>query len=345
MEALLVTLKDVAQAAGVSPKTVSRVVNDDPAVNARTREAVAEVIKRMRYVPDHAARMMRMSESSVVALMTDAVATTPYSVDIVSGTQSALKEQSKTLLIANTDGDPDDEREYWQVFRAHKVAGVVYATTYHRLVDLGTPEFDRGIVLANCYSAKRTYPSVVPDDEGGGYTQARHLIELGHRRIGIISLAPVLRATVLRGAGYRTAFAEAGITYTPSLDVPGFVTRPDGGEDLVAFDVAKDMLTRPNRPTAIICGNDQIAVQVYSAAAALGLSVPADISVIGFDDMTVITQSLKPMLTSVALPYYEIGRTAVELLDRLNGEGAATIERQVLVPCPLVVRQSCRQIG
>jgi len=340
----LVTLKDVAREAGVSPKTVSRVVNDDPAVNTKTREAVAAIIKRMHYVPDHAARMMRMSHSSVVGLMTDVVATTPYSVDIVRGTQAALREQARTMLIASTDGDPEQEQEYWQVFRAHKVAGVVYATMYHRPVDIGTPDFERGIVLANCYSARRSHPSVVPDDEGGGYAQARHLIELGHRRIGIVSLSPVLRATVLRGAGYRTAFAEGGISYDTSLDVPGFVGRPDGGEDLVAYDATLGLLRRPDRPTAIICGNDQIAVQVYAAAATLGLSVPDDLSVMGFDDMTVITRTLRPMLTSVALPYFEIGRIAVEQLARLNRETGGVVTPQTLVPCPLVARQSCRQI-
>lgn len=341
----MVTLKDVARAAGVSAKTVSRVVNDDPAVNGKTREAVAEVIRRMHYVPDHAARMMRMSHSSVVGLMTDGVATTPYSVDIIRGAQVGLREQARTMLIANTDGDREQEQEYWRVFRAHKVAGVVYATTYHRPVDLGVSDFERGIVLANCYSARRSHSSVVPDDEGGGYTQARHLLELGHRRIGIVSLSPVLRATVLRGAGYRTAFAESGLFYDPSLEIPGFVTRPDGGEDLVAYDVALGLLRRPDRPTAIICGNDRIAVQVYAAAAALGLSIPDDLSVIGFDDMAIITRTLKPELTSVALPYVEIGRTAVEMLARVNGESDGPVVPQVLVPCPLVVRQSCRQLA
>lgn len=340
----MVTLKDVAREAGVSPKTVSRVVNDDPAVNVKTREAVSEIIQRMHYVPDHAARMMRMSHSSVVGVMTDAVATTPYSVDIIRGAQSGLREQARTMLIANTDGDPKQEHEYWKVFRAHKVAGAVYATTYHRPVDLGAPDFERGIVLANCYSARRSHCSVVPDDEGGGYMQARHLIELGHRRIGIVSLSPVLRATVLRGAGYRTAFAESGLFYDPSLEVPGFVTRPDGGEDLVAYDASLGLLRRAESPTAIICGNDQIAVQVYAAAASLGLSVPEDLSVMGFDDMTIITHTLKPMLTSVALPYFEIGRTAVDLLARINGESEGPVPPQVLVPCPLVERHSCRQI-
>ena len=108
----MVTLKDVAREAGVSPKTVSRVVNDDPAVNVRTREAVAEIIRRMHYVPDHAARMMRMSHSSVVGVMTNAVATAPYSVDIIRGAQSGLKEQARTMLIAKRGHSVEDKVNY-----------------------------------------------------------------------------------------------------------------------------------------------------------------------------------------------------------------------------------------
>jgi LacI family transcriptional regulator len=338
----MVTLRDVAQRAGVSPKTVSRVVNEDPAVSADTREAVLAVIKALDYVPDHAARMMRTATSPLVGLMTDVVATTPTSVDIVRGAQSALREQGRTLLIANTEGDRDLERDYWRMFRAHKAAGVIYATMFHRPLDLGTPDFPRGIVLANCFTARRDRPAVVPDDERGGYDQAAHLLKLGHRRIGIVSLNPVIRATVLRGAGFRTAFAEAGVTFDPALEVPGFVG-PVETEAMVSYEAALDLLDRPDRPTALICGNDKIAMHVYAAAAALGLSIPGDLSVMGYDDMTVIAETLRPALTTVGLPYFDIGRIAVRELDRIErGEpGEATIQ----VPCPLVERQSCRALA
>ena len=171
----MVTLRQVAERAGVSVKTVSRIVNDDPAVRGKTRDSVLAVVRDMNYVPNEAARIMRMGASSVVGLMTDAVATTPYPVDIVRGAQAELKLQKKTLLIANTDGEPDIEREYWRMFRAHNVSGVIYATMYHRPLSLGQPEFRASIVLANCFAENGAQSSIVPDDEAGGYVQAEHL--------------------------------------------------------------------------------------------------------------------------------------------------------------------------
>nr|WP_244635857.1 LacI family DNA-binding transcriptional regulator [Chthonobacter albigriseus] len=336
-------MRDVARQAGVSPKTVSRVVNDDPAVSANTRDAVMAIVRAMNYVPDEAARMMRTATSTVVGLMTDVVATTPYSVDIVRGAQQELKGEGKTLLIANTEGDPVLEREYWRMFRAHKVSGVVYATMYHRPLDLRTPDFQGPIVLANCYSGNADRPSIVPDDERGGYHQAQHLLQLGHRRIGILTLLPAIRATVLRGAGYRKAFAEAGVSYDPAMEVPAFQGSV-ANERLVAYDVARDMLGGRERPTAIICGNDKVALQVYAAAASLGLSIPGDLSVMGYDDLTVIAETLRPSLTTVRLPYYEIGELAVQTLTGMPDRAPAATFEPVLVDCPLITRESCRPI-
>ena len=335
----MVTLKDVGLRVGVSPKTVSRVVNDDPAVNEETRRIVQEAIRELDYVPDLTARMMRTATSSVIGLMTDVVATTPFSVDIVRGVQDALSDHGRMLQIATTGGDPVMQRNYWRMLKAHKVGGLIFATMYHRAVDLGTEDYGRPIVLVNCFPVRRDQPSIVPDDEHGGYMQAAHLLRLGHRRIGIVSLNPAIRATLLRSAGHRTAFAEAGATYDPALDRPGFVG-PVETETLRAYEVARDMLLEPDRPTAILCGNDRVALQVMTAAAHLGLSVPGDLSVIGFDDMTLISQSVRPALTTVALPYPEMGRLAVDLIC----SEVRAHNRQILVPCTLVERDSCRPL-
>lgn len=333
----LVTLRDVARQAGVSPKTVSRVVNDDPAVSEDTRATVQRVIRDLDYVPDHAARMMRSATSSVIGLMTDVVATTPYSVEIVRGTQQALRAAGKTLLVANSDGERSLEQDYWRMFRAHKAAGVIYATMFHRRVDLERPDFAGPIVLVNCFADADAAPSIVPDDQAGGHAQARHLVELGHRRIGVVSLNPMIRATGLRFAGMAAAMREAGLTPDPALIVPGFVG-PIATERLVAYEAAISLLDRPGRPTAIVCGNDRIALQVYAAAEHLGLSVPRDVSVMGFDDMAVISESLRPGLTTVRLPYFEMGVRAVAMLDGQPGDERSS---RVLVSCPLVVRGSC----
>ena len=338
----MVTLKQVAERAGVSIKTVSRIVNGDAAVNPKTRLSVQRHISNLNYVPNQAARLMRGGESSVFGLMTDAVATTPYSVDIVRGAQAALRENHQTLLIASSDGDAEREAELWRMFRAHRVAGVVYAAMFHRSHDVGQPAFDNSIVLANCFASNGDKPSIIPDDEMGGYTQAKYLLQRGHRRIGVVTLIPDLEATRLRGMGMRRAFAEAGVTFDEALELRG-AHGALGCEVMVAYEATREMLSKPKRPTAIICGNDTLAMQVYFAAGSLGLSIPEHLSVIGFDDLRLISETLYPQLTTVALPYFEIGRRAVEMMNATDIESPLSSQRQ-LVPCPLVERQSCRPL-
>ncbi len=335
----MVTLRDVARRVGVSPKTVSRVVNEDPAVTPETRKLVLEEIERLNYVPNQAARMMRTATSPVVGLMTDVVATTPYSVDIVRGVQSGLLASGRTLLIANTEGQARIESDYWRVFRSHNVAGTIYATMFHRECTVAPQGFTKPVVLVNCFAADGARPTILPDDEDGGYWQARHLLELGHRRIGTISLNPAIRATGLRAAGAARAFAEAGVSGDGLPTLPGFVG-PVEVERFVAFAAAMEMLAGADRPTAVICGNDMIAIQVYCAAARLGLAIPDDLSVIGYDDLAMFALSLYPNLTTVRLPYFEMGRVAVDLIE--PAARALAPGEPVLVPCPLVVRDSCR---
>ncbi|SON55873.1 Degradation activator [Hartmannibacter diazotrophicus] len=339
----MVTLRDVARSAGVSPKTVSRVVNDDPAVTPETRELVRKEIERLNYVPNLAARMMRTATSEVVGLMTDVVATTPYSVEIVRGVQSALRKEGRTLLIANTEGDRQIEAGYWRTFRSHKVGAAIVATMFHREYDVSPEGFDKPLVMVNCFAADNRFDTVLPDDEEGGYTQAKHLLQLGHRRIGVVSLHEAIRATGLRHRGMLRAFAEAGANFDESLLERGAVG-PFPDETFVAYEAAKRLLSRPDRPTAIICGNDMLAVQIYAAASEHGLTVPDDLSVIGFDDLPIFSAILRPRLTTVALPYFRMGEMAVDLIAGMKSF-AGRPAKQHLVECPLVVRESCRPLA
>ncbi len=342
-EVFLVTLREVAKRSGVSIKTVSRIVNNDVGVNAKTRANVQSLLKSVNYVPNQAARLMRGGTSSVYGLMTDSVATTPYSVDIVRGAQAALIEKHQTLLIASTDGDPIREAELWETFRSHRVAGVIYAAMFHKAHDVGRPHFAHSIVLANCFAPLGDKPSILPDDEKGGYTQAQYLLALGHRRIGVVTLSPEIEATKLRRRGMQQAFLDAGVGFDHSFEKRG-VVGPLGAETMVAFEAARDVLSMKNRPTAIICGNDQIAMQVYSAAASLQLVIPDDLSIIGFDDLKLISETLRPTLTTVALPYFEIGQKAVELSISAR-EHDQTWAPRLLIACPLVERNSCRALN
>ncbi len=334
------TLRLIAEKAGVSVKTVSRVANGDPAVAAKTREHVLPFIEALGFVPNSAARQMRGGNSTVLGLMTDAVATTPYSVDIVRGAQAELGA-SRQLMIVSSDGDPAREAELWRMFQAHRVSGVVYAAMYHRAHSVDQHAFGNPIILANCFAADGAQPSIIPDDEAGGYAQARRLLQIGHRRIACVTLIPGIEATRLRAQGIRRAFRDAGVAFDAALERRG-MTGPVGQEHMVAYGVARELLTRSDRPTAIICGNDQVAMQVYAAAASLGLSIPQDLSVIGFDDLKLISETLVPALTTVALPYYEIGRLAVRMTLAGGEPGAGRIIR---VDCPLVERDSCRALN
>ncbi len=339
----MVTLRQVAERAGVSIKTVSRIVNGDPAVNVKTRDSVQVHLQNLNYIPNQAARQMRGAISTVYGLMTDAVATTPYSVDIVRGAQAALIEKHQTLLIASTDGDAAREAELWQTFRSHRVAGVIYAAMFHKAHEVGNPAYDQSIILANCFAPNNDRPSILPDDEQGGYTQAKHVLKLGHRRIGVITLSPDIVATKLRRQGMQRAFNEAGVSYNLANERRGVVGLLDN-QTLVIFEVATEMFKSHNRPTAIICGNDQIAMQVYSAAASMGLIIPHDLSVIGFDDLKLISETLRPQLTTVALPYYDIGHRAVELSISAR-EQDENFAPRILIPCPLIERKSCRKLS
>lgn len=339
----MVTLRQVAERAGVSIKTVSRIVNGDPAVNAKTRIAVQHHLQTLNYVPNDAARMMRGGDSSVYGFMTDAVATTPYSVDLVRGAQTALKQINKILLIANTDGDPALEQKYWRMFRAHRVDGVIYAAMFHRAHDVGEPDFKGTIVLANCFAVAADRPSVIPDDEAGGYAQAEYLLKRGHRRIGLMTLIANIEATRLRGIGVRRAHFDAGVQFDESLDQLG-IEGTVSNEMMVAYERTLEMLKRADRPTAIICGNDTVATQVYYAAGHLSLKIPHDVSIIGFDDQKLISENLRPSLTTVALPYFDIGRIAVETM-RDAKEHDQNWAPKILVPCPVVERESCRVIS
>lgn len=336
----MVSIKDVARAAGVSDKTVSRVVNREPNVTRATIDKVERAIAELGYVPNMAARMIRSSRSNIFGIITDFISTTPYSGDIVRGIQDWAGENGRTVLLANTNGDAGKEREIWKTFQAHRIDGVLYVSMYHRAVEPDRGGVDIPTVLVNCRPEKTgTYKSIEPDDYQGSRDLTRHLMERGHRRIGYIRLNPRLLGAELRLAAFLDVTREAGLG-EGEIDVRLGMEGPIGGERNRVFEVASDMLSSPNRPTALICGNDEIALQAYLAALGLGLSIPKDICIAGYDDFRVVSLGLKPELTTVALPYYELGYRGADRLNRLLG-GEPLKADQLVLPCPLVVRSSC----
>ena len=316
------TIYDVAKAANVSPKTVSRVLNGDAPVGKKTREAVEKAINDLGYVPSSAARTMRSHRSGLIGLVTGAISLSPQNpvmsglpdIFIVQGVQQGLNGSGKTLLISDTGGRSDRIPSLMRTFVEHRVEGIIYVADYHRKVALpplvGTPR----VVLANCYDEAGT-PAVVPDDHGGQYRLVREIIAKGHRRIAYLTLADHLDATPLRTAGYRAALEEAGIAYDPALVVPADTADDDTEAQAVClWDALDAVLSLADAPTAICCGNDRMAMRAYGMLRSRGVELPDDIAVAGYDDYRAISDSLFPRLTTVELPYLEMGKRAAERL-------------------------------
>jgi LacI family transcriptional regulator len=338
----LTTIRTVAARAGVSIKTVSRVFNAPESVAESTRARVQAVTEELNFVPDQRARAMRSGRSGVVGFLTDVIATTPYSVDIVRGVEDALAERGISLLIGNTSNRPGGLPTILRTFRGSRVEGVIFAAMYHREAD----DFGAGIagpsVLVNCFTTLADVPTVLPDDEEGGHVVGRHLLELGHRRIGSLTLWPEIAAVPLRQAGLMRACREAGLSLPEELVAPGQLSTAPFDQK-IAYAAAMRLLERKDRPTAVFCGNDEMALQVYNAATVLGLRIPRDLSVVGFDDYRLFSEGLRPALTTVALPYQRMGRIAADLLFELIAGGAASSE-VIRVQGPLIQRQSTAPI-
>ncbi|QQV77640.1 LacI family DNA-binding transcriptional regulator [Sphingomonas aliaeris] len=290
------TIRDVAAMAGVSDKTVSRVVNGEPNVSAKTRERVEEAIAALEYIPNMGARLTRTNRSGVIGLITDVVSTTPNSVDIIRGIQDRISTEKQSLLIANTSGTREEEQRVWRTFQEHRIDGVLFATMYHRHITFDPPKPAMPTVLVNCTAEGRDdVPAVVPDDYQGGQAAAEFALDAGHRRIGFVTLNPLILAARLRGQAFEKTMQERGVTIRRDWIRSGYAGGV-GEERICAFDVARDILSAPaaDRPTVLLAGNDEIAMQCLFAAHALHLRVPDDVAIIGFDDFQKISAQVFP---------------------------------------------------
>jgi LacI family transcriptional regulator len=332
----MTTIRTVAKRAGVSVMTVSRVFNQPGTVAAATRARVMSAASELDFVPDQRARTMRLGRSGVVGLLTDVMQATPCSVDITQSVEGALARHGLSLLIGNSQNRLGGSNAILRSFQASRVEGIVFAATFHRETEALDTELTVPGVLVNCFARGSHWPAIVPDEEGGGHAAGVHLLALGHRRVAYLTLAPDIEATRLRLAGLRRAFREAGASFPADLVVAG-QSRTGAFDPREAFAAATALIGE-YRPSAVFCGNDEMAMQVYNAAALLGLAIPADLSVVGFDDHRVFSEGLMPPLTTVALPYERIGRIAADILiEQIGGKPGADIIR---VQGPLVERQS-----
>jgi LacI family transcriptional regulator len=340
-----VGIRDVAREAGVSVTTVSHILNDVEFARAsdETRERVKSTAKRLGYGANRIARSLRRQQSDMIGLLSEEIATTPYAGRIILGAQEAARARGLTLVLINTTRAPEDIARDTEAMLRQQVDGVLYATMFHRVISMPDDLAAIPTVLIDSSTADGRIPSVVPDEEGGARVAVEELLAHGHRRIGFITNIDDVPATRGRLAGYRGALEAAGIEFDDSLVVARPSETPGG------YEAALEVLTRADRPTALFCYNDRMAMGAYRAAAELGLAIPNDLSVVGFDNQEILAEGVHPALTTVALPHYEMGEWALnklaELLERGSADetDAATPPRSAdhaVLTCPLVRRRS-----
>ena len=328
------TIGDVARLAGVSPTTVSFVLNGvGSRISERTRERVRGAVRELGYRPNATAKLLRTSRSDTIGFITDEIASTPHAGGIIVGAQDAAWENGKILMIVNTGLNRRIEELAVEAMLERQVEGIIYAAMYHRAVKPPKASNEVPLILLDCYSEDEQWVSVVPDEVSGGRTATEVLLDRGHERVGFINLSPGLAATAGRLEGYRQAIEDCGLAFDASLVCHGD-GRASGG-----YRGALKLMRSDNPPTALFCGNDQTAMGAYEALKKLGLRIPRDVAVVGFDNEELIAPQLRPPLSTVALPHYEMGRWAVNYLIGHSAAREMPITHKAL-DCTYIERES-----
>jgi LacI family transcriptional regulator len=333
-------IQDVAREAGVSAATVSNVVNRPEVVAGPTRLRVEEAILAVGYVPDVAARLMRGGASSVVGCVLLNIAD-PFYAEICRGIEDALRPLGLLTLIGSTDVDPDREREYLGLMRAQRVRGVILNPTDPGLAAVAAGGgSEPPIVLIDRPRGDLDVCAVTGDHELGGYLLARHLIEIGHRRLTLVWPPRDVESIHLRESGIRRAVAEAGPEYHDAVRLVR--PEPGPGADFEVEALVTRLMGDDEPPTALVCFNDSCAVRVMDHLRRLDLRVPEQVSVTGYDDLD-SSPLLSPALTTVRQPARGIGLLAARLVLREGDTGHRHEERVLRVD--LVVRESTAPPG
>jgi LacI family transcriptional regulator len=338
-----VTLADVARLAGVSKTAASFVLTgrrEEMRISAEIETRVLAAARETGYRPNIVSRSLRTGTTHTIGFVSDIVATTPFAGNFIKGALEAARDRGYLLLIAETEGDPTLEQQLLEAMIDRQVDGIVFAAMYTRKLAVPRLLRSRRAALLNAVPTRpASLPSVIPDELEAGSTAARTLLEAGHRE-GIYLIGAGTRkpqptrslAAVERLQGITQTLRAAGVEPAGAIAFDDW--QPDRG-----YATVQKILRRGVQPRALICFNDRLALGAYNALAEAGLEVPSDTSIVSFDDDP-IASWVQPRLTTIAIPHYELGRKAIELLLDGHTEGDGSDSPIVRVPMPLRLRDS-----
>jgi LacI family transcriptional regulator len=329
------TIRDVAKAAGVSVSTVSRVLNDKTDVSAETYDKVQRVIAELGYTSSLAATSMRSRRTNVFGVLIFDVGDS-FNLELIKGVGRAIRGTEYDLIVYSSgrtasSTEPGWERRHLSRFNSSIADGTIIVTPTTTDLSSASP-----LVVVDPH-VDNAFPAVIATNHQGAMAATDYLIKLGHQRIGFVGGRTELWSANQRRQGYRDALQRANLAIDPELIQPGDYTRE------TSFRATQRLLRRPDPPTAIFAANDGSAFGVMDAAQALGLRIPDDLSVVGFDNIPEADHST-PTLTTVDQSISEMGYVAATMLIKLV-QGESLGRRLVHVPTQLVVRASCRPVS
>ena len=320
--------------------TASRAINGTGYVSDEVRRRVLKAARQLNYRPNMLARQLKSRRLNTVGVLLPDIAN-PFSTLLLEGLKRVLDQAGITVFVATTSRSVEQEQKGLQAFADHRVDGLVVATRGTKMGDAVLKQFARNnipIVTIGRPVRIAGVDSVTADHEQGAYKATRHLLELGHTRIGFIGISPEDSGTLRRYGGYLRAMRQAGIQ--PPLEytvgppgAPAFATQEDG------FNGMLRLASLPEPPTAVFARNDFAAIGAMRAAHTLGLRIPEEVALAGFDNIPLAAFTTPP-LTTVEQPITEQGAMAARfLLERIRGEARAP-EHRISLPCSLIVRES-----
>jgi LacI family transcriptional regulator len=330
------TIRDIAKMAKVSHMTVSRTLNNDPRVRDETKRRILELVNKLNYRPDGRARAFVSKKSNLIGLVVSDISN-PFYAELARGIEDKAHEQGYNVIFCSTDNKPERMGTYVHLMMDAGVDGLIFASSrlhepvVEKLIDDRLP-----VVLVNRKLKGEACNYVVLDNIQGAYEITEHLINLAYRKIAIITGTSNLSTGLDRLKGYQHALKDNRIELNEDYVIQGPFTRETG------YEGTKQLLAMKARPEAIFGGNDYIAMGVIDAVEELGLHIPGDIALVGFDD-TEFASNQRIRLTTVSQRKYEMGNLGVQILiDYIERKETDYLHKVILEP-RLIIRESCGQ--
>ncbi|MGJ9382611.1 LacI family DNA-binding transcriptional regulator [Salipaludibacillus sp. CF4.18] len=330
----MATISDVAKLSGLSKTTVSRVLNDYPHVTKEKRLLVQKAMEELSYIPSPSARRMRGQITTSIGVIVHRIVN-PFFSYLVNAIEELAYENGYQVLVFQSNNDPEKELAYLNLLKTKQVDGIIMTAVVNEWDDLKEYTNFGPIVFCNEYISDSNLPIVRIDQVDSVYTGIRHLIDRGHQKIAYCtggSLFEMDGKNNDRSIGFQKALKEAQIPMNPKWVFINQITIDDGKE------VAKELISMSDRPTAVFAGGDEVAAGILIEIKRLGLRVPEDIAIMGFDDQP-IAEIMEPKLTTIRQPVNQMGEKAVELIiGMLNHADQKSKDHEL--PTELVIRQS-----